>query len=90
MPARVLVLHFERLGERLHAAEEQLFETARLRGYEPLETLLVRAILDDELPLLERLRHSRSHFLEVERLREIVGRAGREAVQRRLRRRRLP
>ena len=82
--ARVRILHLERFGERLHAREEQLLEPARLRGDRLLEALLVAAILEHQPALLQRLRHARAHLLEVERLREIVHRADRQAAHRHL------
>ena len=80
--ARVRVLHFERLGERLDAGEEQLLEPARLQRDLLLQALLIAAILEHEPPLLERLRDARAHLLEVERLGEVVHRADREAAHR--------
>ena len=42
----------ERLGERLHAGEEQLLQPACLDGHLLLQALLVAAVLEHEPPLL--------------------------------------
>ena len=80
MAARVRVLELERLGERLDAGEEQLLEPPRLHRDALLEALLVGAVLEDEPPLLERLRDARADVLELVRLGDVVHGADGEAV----------
>ena len=84
VPMRVRILRFERLGQRLDAAEELLLDAARLRLHLLLEPVLVVAVLEHEAPAFEHRGDPGPDLLQMERLGEVVQRPHREAADRRL------
>ena len=62
--AGIGILGFESVDQRVHALEKQLFDPACLRFDAFFQPLLVRAVFDDQPPLVERFpRDSCEHLL---------------------------
>ena len=81
--AGVGILGFERVHQHLHAVDERLLVAAVELPHPALEVLLVKAVLPDQIPLLERLLHPGAHLVDQHRLREVVQRADLETFHRR-------
>src|SRR3712207_8784104 len=65
---RIPVLHLERIGERLHADEEELLESPGLCSDPFFQTVLVAPVLNEQSALLEGLGDTRTQDRKSTRL----------------------
>jgi len=72
MRAGVGILFLEEVHERLQPLERELLDPVRLLLHAPLQRAAVVFHLQREAPLVERLHHPGAHFIEVERLGDVV------------------
>ena len=75
MSAGIRVLELQRFRERLHTSEEHLLEAACLRRNALFQSLLILTVLENQAATIQRLADACAHFLEQERLDEIIHRA---------------
>ncbi len=75
MAARIGILGFERLHQRVHPFEKNLLDAPRLDRHPRLQVLLIAFVFENEPAFVQRLAHPRPHFIQMEGLGHIVERA---------------